>query len=225
MSEQLTFTLPVRVAQGRADFFVSPANATSVAMIDQTERWPNGKLALSGPGGSGKSHLAQVWATATGARVVQAEALTHDAVPELSIAPVVLENLPDIAGQADREKAAFHLHNLLTAENQPLLLTGRRAPRFWGLHLPDLQSRIEAAAHVELQAPDDDLLAAVLFKLFSDRQLVPRDNVIPYLVRHMERAFGVAGEIVAALDEAALAQSRDITRDLARDVLADRPQD
>jgi chromosomal replication initiation ATPase DnaA len=219
VSEQLIFTLPIRVAQGREDFFVSPSNRTAVALIDRTESWPNVKLALSGPAASGKTHLSHVWSTQVGARIISARELTDHDLPKLGTAPLVLEDLPVIAGQADHEEAAFHLHNILAEAGQPFLMTGRGAPRFWGLRLPDLQSRVEGAVHVELQAPDDELLAAVLFKLFADRQLVPRDNVIPYLIRQMERSFEAAGTIVELLDNTALAQSREITRDLAKEIL------
>lgn len=219
MSKQLSFSLPVRVARGRADFFVSPANSTAVAMIDRTHAWPNGKLALSGPAGAGKSHLAHVWAAETDAQIVPSTALDQLDLPTLATTPIVLEDLPDIANQPALEEAAFHLHNLLAAAQQPLLLTGQNAPKFWGLTLPDLHSRIASATHVDLSPPDDALLEAVLEKLFADRQLTPRANVIPFLLRHMERTFDAAGSIVHALDTAALAQSRDITRDLARDVL------
>lgn len=225
MSEQLSFALDVREARGREDFIISPANATAVAMIDRTEHWPNNKLALSGPLGSGKSHLAHVWAAQTNATLLAARDVVDLDLVSLTPGPLVLEDLPTIAGQRDAEEAAFHLHNLLAAAGHPLLMTGQRAPRFWGLTLPDLQSRVEGAAHVELEAPDDALLAAVLEKLFSDRQLTPKSNVIPYLLRHMERSFSAAGHMVDALDKAALAESRGITRDLARDLIAKAQDD
>ena len=221
MPRQLTIALPVRVALGRADFFVSPSNALAVNMIDRSDTWPNGKLALSGPPGAGKTHLAHVWMARTGARLIAAADLSEDALPELATSPLAIEDVPEIAGNRDLETLLFHLHNLAQANNQPLLFTGRAAPRAWNLTLPDLQSRMEGTAHIALDAPDDALLAAVLGKLFTDRQIVPKDTVIPYLVSHMERSFAQADRIVKALDARALHDHRDITRDLTREVLAD----
>ena len=67
MAEQLSFDLPVRAALGREDFFVSPANAEAVAMVEGWQGWPSRKLVLTGPAGAGKTHLAHVWAGLAGA--------------------------------------------------------------------------------------------------------------------------------------------------------------
>ncbi|WP_170753144.1 DnaA ATPase domain-containing protein [Ruegeria lacuscaerulensis] len=218
MPRQLSFDLPAKTALGREDFFVSPANALAVAMISATS-WPGNKLVLSGPAGAGKTHLAHVWAAETGGRIIQARDLRYDDVPALASTPIAVEDVPMIAGDPDLQKTLFHLHNLTLAEGNALLMTGRMAPKFWELPLPDLQSRIEGAHHVALDPPDDALLGAVLAKLFLDRQLNPGPEVISYLVKHMDRRFETAANVVAQLDLVALTEKRDITRSLAVRVL------
>ncbi|KUJ76934.1 chromosomal replication initiator DnaA [Ruegeria marisrubri] len=218
MARQLSFDLPAKTALGREDFYVSPANAMAVAMISASS-WPGNKLVLSGPAGSGKTHLAHVWAGETGGRIVQASRLRHEDVPELARTPIAVEDVPMIAGDLEQQKTLFHLHNLVLAEGNALLMTGRLAPKFWHLPLADLQSRIEGAHHVALDPPDDALLCAVLAKLFVDRQLSPRPEVISYLVKHMDRRFETAAEVVERLDRVALAEKREITRALASRVL------
>ncbi len=216
---QLSFDLPVRPALGREDFYLAPSNALAIALIDQTPDLPGRKLAITGLAGSGKTHLAHVWAEEYGARILSARDLNQDAVPELSQTPMAIEDVPEIAGQTETERALFHLHNMLAQSGHPLLMTGRNAPGQWRITLPDLQSRIDAAAHATLDAPDDMLLAAVLAKLFADRQLTPRPDVIPYVLRHMERSFAAASDIVARLDRAALDAGCNVTRKLAADLL------
>lgn len=223
MATQLSFDLPSKTALGREDFFVSPANALAVAMISATS-WPGNKLVLSGPAGSGKTHLAHVWAAETGGQIVQAVDLRDGDVPELARAPVAVEDVPAIAADKEQQKTLFHLHNLVLAEGRALLMTGRGAPRLWQLPLADLQSRVEGAHHVALEAPDDALLGAVLAKLFTDRQLNPGPDVIAYLGKHMDRSFETAARIVAQLDEIALAEKRDITRALAVRLLNTEPE-
>ncbi|MTI01711.1 MULTISPECIES: DnaA/Hda family protein [Alphaproteobacteria] len=218
MARQLSFDLPAKTALGREDFFVSPANALAVAMMSANS-WPGNKLVLSGPAGAGKTHLAHVWAAETGGRIIQAAALRYDDVPELSRSPVAVEDVPMIAGDLEQQKTLFHLHNLALAEGQTLLMTGRLAPKFWQLPLADLQSRVEGAHHVALDPPDDALLGAVLAKLFVDRQLNPGPEVIAYLVKHMDRRFETAAEVVEQLDQVALSEKREITRALAVRVL------
>ncbi|WP_050602889.1 DnaA ATPase domain-containing protein [Ruegeria sp. 6PALISEP08] len=218
MAQQLSFDLPAKTALGREDFFVSPSNALAVAMISATS-WPGNKLVLSGPAGAGKTHLAHVWAAETGGRIIQAADLRYDDVPDLARKPIAVEDVPMVAGGLEQQKTLFHLHNLVLAEGHALLMTGRLAPKFWELPLADLQSRVEGAHHVALDPPDDALLGAVLAKLFVDRQLNPGPEVIAYLVKHMDRRFETAANVVAQLDHLALAEKRDITRALAVRVL------
>ncbi|MCE8513937.1 chromosomal replication initiator DnaA [Ruegeria pomeroyi] len=222
MARQLSFDLPAMTALGREDFFVSPANALAVAMIS-AQVWPGGKLVLTGPAGAGKTHLAHVWAAETGGRITAAADLAEADIPQLASGPVAVEDVPLLAGDDARQALLFHLHNLTLANGNPLLLTGQQAPGFWGLALPDLQSRIEGAQHVALDPPDDALLGAVLAKLFVDRQLSPGPEVISYLVKHMDRSFEAAARMVEALDRIALAEKRDITRALAVRLLNDQP--
>ncbi len=99
------------------------------------------------------------------------------------------------------------------------MLTADAPPRDWGLALPDLLSRLQATPVARLDPPDEGLLSAVLIKLFADRQLAVAPNLIPYLVSRMPRSIGSARALVAALDAAALAEGRAVTRALAAGVL------
>ncbi len=219
MAEQLSFDLPSRTALGRDDFMVSPGNAVAVALIEDWANWPGGKMVLCGPAGAGKTHLAHVWADLAGAQIVAARDLAQVDVPALAAGPVAIEDVPDIAQDDAAQTALFHLHNLAQQNGQSLLLTGCGAPAHWDMSLPDLQSRIMAAQMAELDPPDDALLTAVLAKLFADRQLTPKADVIPYLVPRMERSFDAARRIVVALDAASLSAQKPLTRTLAARVL------
>lgn len=219
MAQQLSFDLPARPALDRGDFFVSPANALAVALIDAPDAWPAHKLILVGPQGSGKTHLAHVWAAQTSGTIIDAGSLPDLDIPAACTKPVALENAETVAGNKIAETAFFHLHNLMASEGQPLLLTARTPAARWALTLPDLASRMGAVQQVELAPPDDALLSAVMMKLFSDRQIRPAPDVIPYLARRIDRSFAAAARIVADLDRAALEQGRPLTRALAASVL------
>ena len=219
MHRQLSFDLPVRAAQGREDFFVTPANAMAVALIEGWQNWPGRKLVLEGPKGSGKTHLVHVWAAASGARIIKATDLPDADVPALARGHVAIEDVVLIAGNSAAENAMFHLHNLVLAEGHALLMTADRPAARWGLALPDLASRMQGTTATRLDAPDDRLLSAVLAKLFADRQLVPTPDTISYLVTHMNRAFDSAQALVVAMDAAALDQGRPLNRKLAAEVL------
>ncbi|MFK7837941.1 MAG: chromosomal replication initiator DnaA [Sulfitobacter sp.] len=225
MAEQLGLDLPSRTALGRDAFFVSPANAVALAMIDGWRDWAGGKLVLCGPEGAGKTHLTHVWADMSEAQIVNAADLRGADVPSLAQSHVAVEDVPKIAGQADAETALFHLHNLTLAEGHRMLFTGTGPVQRWGLNLPDLNSRLQGTTAATLEAPDDALLSALLVKLLADRQLTPKADLIPYLLTRMDRSFAAAIDLVAQLDTASLALKRPITRPLAAAVLDKPPPD
>lgn len=219
MIRQLTFDLPINSRLTRADFCVSPSNALALATIDGWQSWPNRKMVLIGPQGAGKSHIAQIWAADVSATLVAAADLATADVAALGALPaVVIEDAETLAGDGDGQAALFHLHNLL-ASRAPLLVTALSPPRDWGMVLPDLASRMQASALTRLDPPDDALLAAVLAKLFNDRQLVVPANLIPYLVVRMDRSIAAARGLVDAIDAHALAKHRPITRSLVGEIL------
>lgn len=220
-ARQLALDLAARPAVGRADFLVAPANRLALAQVDRWPDWPRAKLVLLGPPGSGKTHLVHVWAGRAAARVLAAEALPAldlAAVPEGSAVAVEDGHRLAALGPA-AEEALFHLHNRLAAGGGTLLVTGRGAPAAWGLALPDLASRMASAAQAVLEPPDDALLAAVLVKLFADRQLAVTPELIDYLLARIERSFAGARAVVAELDRLALARRRPVTPRLAAELL------
>ena len=226
MIPQLAFNLPVAEGFARADFFASPANAAALSALGDPATT---RLLLIGPHGAGKTHLAHIWARATGAELLDLATLPAR-LPTLSPqARIVIDNADTGSNQTGPnqtgpnqtgpdETALFHLHNLLAASGR-LLLTATTPPRDWGLTLPDLLSRLQALPTLRLDAPDDALLSAVLIKLFADRQITVPPNLIPYLVTRMERSIAAARALVAALDAHALAAARPISRALAAQVL------
>jgi chromosomal replication initiation ATPase DnaA len=219
LSRQLTFDLGAQAGFGRADFFPSHANALALAAVNGWSDWSQRKLLLIGPAGSGKTHLAHLWAAEAEAKLVSGRAVAgmiDDCPPGGSLA---VDDADAVAGQAEAETALFHLHNRVVDHGGRLLLTARLPLRDWGLTLPDLASRIAAADVARLEAPDDALLSAVLVKLFADRQIAVPPTLIPYLVTRMERSVAAAADLVARLDAAALANKGAVTRALAAELL------
>lgn len=220
---QLPLQLDHRPALAREDFLVAPSNAEAVDWIDRWPDWPANALAIYGPPGSGKSHLCQVWRQASGAVEITAADLRRDEPPAYlgeAGACVVEDVSPYLAGEPEIARRLFHLYNMMLERRGHFLLCDRLAPARWDCPLADLRSRLSAMQAVALGEPDDALIEVVLVKLFYDRQLAFRPEVVSFLTRRLERSFAAARRFVEAVDRAALAaKRRQVTVPLARSVL------
>ncbi len=221
MTNQFTFEFPHRPAFGVEDFLVAASNAAAVAWLDRWPEWPAASCVLHGPPGCGKTHLAHVWQARSRAVLCEPAALTATAVPQLAVAGAVVVD----GAEAAPERPLLHLLNLVAEGGGHVLLTAGAPASRWATALPDLRSRLLALPDIAVLAPDDALIGAVLLKLFSDRQLTVGEDVVIFLLHHMERSFAAARRIVAALDRAALVAKRRITVPLAREVLGWQDRD
>jgi chromosomal replication initiation ATPase DnaA len=214
---QLAFDLPLDPRFGREDFLVSPSNEQAYSRIESWPDWGDTVLVLNGPRGSGKSHLAAIWAATAHAWTVDAFEVVPQQVPHLiSGGALAIEDID----RADRDEAAlFHLLNLAREKRAFVLLTCEKPPDQWGLRTADLVSRLRLAPSVSIGAPDDALLKAVLVKLFVDRQLVVDTSVVDYIALRIERSLAKAAEFVTLLDKEALSRGRRVSRAIAAEIL------
>jgi chromosomal replication initiation ATPase DnaA len=213
---QLAFALPHAESLGRDDFLEGPANAAGLALVDSWPDWPNRVMLLTGPEGSGKSHLAAIWAEAAGARSTGAHTLTPADVPgALATGALVVE---DLKSSAFDERALFHLLNLAREDTASVLITTREQPSALQIELRDLRSRVRAIPTVSLLPPDDQLFRALIIKFCADRQLAVDEAVVSFLANRIERSFAAARQAVELLDTEALRLGRPVTRALAAEL-------
>jgi chromosomal replication initiation ATPase DnaA len=213
---QLVLALDHAVSFAREDFLGGPSNAAALALVERWPDWPDRIVALVGPEGSGKSHLAAIWAETTGARVLAAKLLSETDLPAaLATGALVVEDL-EPAGLDER--ALFHLINLAREERAYMLVTSRAPPAGFAVAIRDLASRLRALPSVALTPPDDVLLRSLIVKLAADRQLSVDEALVNYLANRIERSFSGARAAVVRLDEEAMRQHRPVTRALAAEL-------
>ena len=213
--QQLPLVFAHDAAVTRDDLLISDPLSAAVSIVDSWPQWPSPVVILMGPVGSGKTHLASIWQQKSNAISIIPTS-GSDAAFAAAIGPVLFE---DVDRHPFDETTLFHVINSVREHGHTLLMTTRQWPMSWPVSLPDLRSRIKAATMVEIGEPDDELLAQVLVKLFSDRQLTVDDKIIAYIVARMERSLDSAQNIVEQMDHMALARGIRISRSLASEVL------
>jgi chromosomal replication initiation ATPase DnaA len=214
LAEQLQFALRNDDSYAAVDLVRSDCNREALKALSSWPAWPGGVLALVGPAGVGKTHMASIWA-----KRVSAEAPTRRAPLDL----LNLAGKPVLIDDADRTIAdvtLFHLINMAAQRGVTLLLTGRTPPSEWSSELPDLRSRLRAITTVEIEPPDDEMMLGVLEKLFRDHHIRPAPDLYAYLLKRIDRSIPAARDLVERLDRTAGAHGRPITRLLARQLLS-----
>ena len=217
-ARQLTLKWPHAPSFAREDFLAAPSNADALRAIDTWRTWPGRMLAIVGPSGSGKSHLGAIWAQESGGQTLSGDRIDALDFSSLPDEPRLMIDDADRVGA--HETAFFHVLNAARERGGTVLMTASAAPDLWGVTTPDLLSRLRLAPMAHLRAPDVDLIRAVLFKLFADRQLSIDASLVAFLAPRLERSIAAARAAVAALDHEALSRGRKITRAIAAEVLA-----
>lgn len=225
MTRQLPLDLSGAPSYRRDDFLPAEANAVALAWVERWPAWPSPVLALAGPSGSGKTHLLRIWAERAKARPLTPVDLSVDAFSAVldtigEATSIALDDAQGVAGEADRERQLFHLFNWLRERGGWLAMAAVEPPSRWPVALPDLASRLRTAQVAEISPPDDALLAAVLVKLFRDRQVQISADVVDYLIRRMDRSLAAARAVVDAADRQALAQKRPVSVKLLSELFA-----
>lgn len=221
--QQIPFDLGHRTALARNDFLIAPNNQDAVAWIDLWPEWPAPCLILYGPVDSGKTHLGAVWAEKSAAICLKADMIQEDSIADIarSHKNIIIEDADKLIGNLNGEKGLFHLYNIFKEEQQSFLLTLQEPPVRRSFALPDLASRLRAAPSVAIREPDEQLISALLVKLFSDRQIRIGADVLHYILPRIERSFEAVNKLVEDADKKAMSEKRKISIPLLREIMAD----
>lgn len=214
---QLALNLALEPDYSADAYCVTDANISSMRTVQRWPQWRYGHLLLVGPAGSGKTHLAGIWAKRANARSLDPQDLSKSLKSVQRGEAVLVE---DLHTGVD-EDGLFHLLNRAAGDaGVTVLMTASKPPVDWPVQLPDLASRLIAAENAILHEPDDALLRQVMEKLIRDRRTPMTAGVLEYLLTRMDRSVDYARALVAWLDREALARKGPVTRTLAREGLA-----
>jgi chromosomal replication initiation ATPase DnaA len=199
------------------DYLRGAANAEALALVEHWPNWPYSIVLIHGESGSGKTHLAHVFAARAHASFLDGSRIGHIPADHLLAGnhAWILDGIESL-----REEAALaQMINHARARGDYLLMTATKPAPALDFTLPDLRSRLNALPSVSLAAPDDALLMGVLAKQFADRQLRVSSDVLTLAVRSIERSYSAARSFVQAMDKLSLARGRALTPALLREAL------
>jgi chromosomal replication initiation ATPase DnaA len=185
----------------RADFIEAPENANARRSLAAWQDWPGGALCLFGEAGTGKSHLASLWASEVGAAFVKAQDLDGPLSLELEKQNHFLVALDD-ADLAD-ENTLFALLTRLERAGGRLLLTAKIAPNQWPVALKDLASRLHAMSKEVVEEPGLDLLAKLIIRYAAARGFKIDHASASYLAYRIPRTINAARGVSEAMDAVA----------------------
>ena len=228
--EQLLLNWPVNEKFAKASFLPALSNEKAVKWIDRWPDWLRGDesfhcLIIYGPEGCGKTHLSHVWQDISKARKIDAVALLNTDFMSGDDFVFIIEDVDKHIADFEIQKKLFHLYNWTKEQGGYVLLTAKERPKNWPLSLKDLSSRLLASETIEIKAPDDELLKAIIIKQFSDRQIIVSDEVINYLIPRIDRSFDAIRKIVQNIDQLSFAEKKKITIPVVRRALDTESKD
>ena len=226
-SPQIPLQLEPRRPDRFEDFIAGPNEGTYLA-VSQFLDEPAGSLFLSGPLGSGKSHLLNALCHAArekgqGAFYIALRQLPVEAAAGLEglqgLDLVCVDDLDCVAGNASWENALFRCFNEVRSTNGRLAVSSQVPLSSLQFGLPDLQSRLAWGLRLKLQSPDDAGKLQVLQQRARVLGVEMPQDVLHYLIKHSKRDMGSLLCALESLKEAAFGAKRRITVPLAREIL------
>ena len=218
--DQLIIDMPKRSALDREDFMVNECNQEAIQFIDNFYQRKMKSGVLIGPKGSGKSHLVNVFCkNFEKEKWIISEKKEKDIYKVFQENNVVIIEDIDLIASLDEEKYLFHSINLSKELNKILLLTSGLDLSKINIKTPDLRSRLDSIQSVKILEPNDDLMNILILKLFHDRQILIKPNIISYLMQRVERSYLGISEIVDLIDNVSLSKKKSISINLIKELL------
>ena len=219
-SPQIPLQLEPRRPDRFEDFVAGP-NAAVLASVKGLLDEPGGSLFISGPDGTGKSHLLN--ASCYSARERGLAALPEEAAASLEglrvLDLVCVDDLDSVAGNPVWENALFGCFNEVRAAEGRLLISSKRPLSELEFCLPDLASRLAWGVRQKLQLPDDEGKLEILRQRANALRIEVPDEVQDYLIKHGRRDMASLLHTLERLKDVAFAEKRKITVPMTRRIL------
>ena len=214
---QLTFKFPFKTTYYKKDFYVSNNNFNAYRLIESWPMWPSKNINIYGPGGSGKTHLANIFQDKMNAILINSSEIDNNALKKIkNYECVILDNFSNNI----EENLFFSIINQIIQDNQYFLLNSRLPIKDIEVKLNDLKSRFQSFTELGIDLPTDDLLRVILTKCFSDIQIKVDIKLLEYILKNIERSYEKIFQFVKNIDNESLSTGKSISLNLIKKVLS-----
>ena len=219
-SKQLYFEMPNKKALGIEDYIITESNNFAFDLIVKILKGETNFGLISGPSYSGKTHLSKILIkNARNYKTLYFDRDYQNILNRFEVSDIlILENIDKIKDDKS-EQDLFHIINFAKENNKKLLMTSRKPISEIDLNLEDLESRLNSIIEAKIKEPDDQLMKLILIKIFNDKQLKIKPNVIDFLVSRLERSYKSINLFIEKIDKFSLEKGKKITIRLINDLL------
>lgn len=221
MSEELQYILPIvkNTSFNEEDYIVSSCNYEAYNWLKNWPNWGesvyNRITLLFGDELSGKSHLASIWQSVSGAQYIDKDFLLQKKYLGEDKC-YILENLEL---DDDIEIYLFHFINYIVESRRYLLITSRTPLYKVVCHLKDLESRLKALSSISIKELDEDLIEKVIIKYFSDLQVSINYDAVKFLKVRINRSYKELFSTLERINKDSLSQKKKISINFIKQVL------
>ena len=198
------------------DFFVSKSNYFAFTLIEKWPKWEKNIVNIHGEKSSGKTHLANIFYKKNKAKKIIEDQLNDELIKNLKIYENII--LEDFENKID-ERLLYSLFNLVDRDNKYLLINSLKPISEMSFLLDDLKSRSKNCLFAKIENPDDDLVFAIILKIFSDKQITVDKKLINFIIKRIDRSYGKISDFIYKIDELSLKKKKPINIKTIKEIL------
>ena len=198
------------------DFFVSKSNYFAFTLIEKWPKWEKNIVNIHGEKSSGKTHLANIFYKKNKAKKITEDQLNDELIKNLKIYENII--LEDFENKID-ERLLYSLFNLVDRDNKYLLINSLKPISEMSFLLDDLKSRSKNCLFAKIESPDDDLVFAIILKIFSDKQITVDKKLIYFIIKRIDRSYGKISDFIYKIDELSLKKKKPINIKTIKEIL------
>ena len=198
------------------DFFVSKSNYYAFEILQRWPKWEKKIINIYGESFSGKTHLSKIFLSKNNGLVIYEKDINNEIFTKLKL----YENIIiDEFNNKTEEKLLYSIFNLVDSENKFLIINSVKPINKIKFLLKDLESRAKNCLFAKIENPDDELMNAIIFKNFSDRQIRIDNKFIEYIAKRIDRSYSKISHFIYKIDELSLKKKKPIDFKIIKEIL------